>query len=379
MFDTDLRRFRVRAGLTQHELARRCGVSRQAMNGIEGGRYVPATTLALRLARTLHCRVEDLFHLDDEDEVIDEVQIAPVVDVAPPPAPGPAWLGRVDDRWVAHRLGPDAALPGNARIEPIEPSQPAEAGPAARTRVISLVPRELLDHTLLLAGCAPALGVLSQRLAERNPGSFLSWIDATSTRALDLLAAGFVHVAGMHLLDPASGEFNRPIVAIRFPGRRMQCITLARWEQGIVLRPGDRARIRSAQDLLQPGLRLARREPGAGSEKLLARVLAGSGGAPPPPTAPSACGHLDVARRVASGAADAGVAAGVVALAFGLDFVPLAEERFDLVLPAELGDDARMLRLLDLLSGRPFRRELAALGGYDATQTGDAHLIEAAA
>jgi molybdate-binding protein/DNA-binding XRE family transcriptional regulator len=372
MLENDLRVHREKAGLTQHELARRCGVSRQTVNALEAGRFTPATTLALRLARVLRCRVEDLFRLDDEAEPIGDVVLAPGADG--PSAAGPAVLAHVGDRWVAHRLAPDAVLPGNARIE--AGSAPARAH---RATVVPLVPRELLDHTLLVAGCAPALAVLSQRVSERNPGSFVPWIDATSTHALDLLHAGLVHVAGAHLLDEATGEFNRPIIASCFPGRRMDCVTLARWEQGIVLRAADRPRIRAVDDLLQPGLRLARREPGAGAEKLLARLLAQRGCELPPAAAPLACGHLGVARQVASGAADAGVAVRAVALAFGLDFIPLAEERFDLVLPAELADDARVVRLLDLLSGRAFRGELAALGGYDTTQTGDAFVVESAA
>ncbi len=376
MLDIQIRRFRDRAGLTQQELARRCGVSRQTINALEAGRYVPGTMLALQLARALRCRVEELFSLDDADEALEEVSLARTARTESPsiPAAGPAWLARVGDRWIAHRLAPDASHPGNARILPA-----LEAASPDRARVVPLVPRELLAHTLLVAGCAPALGVLSQRVVERSPGSFLPWIEATSTRALELLAAGFVHVAGMHLLDEPTGEFNRPIVARRFPGRRMLCSTLARWEQGIVLRSADRVRLRSVEDLLRPGLRLARREPGAGAEKLLVRLLGRLGGELPPPRTPYASGHLEVARQVANGSADAGIAVRAVALAFGLEFVPLAEERFDLVLHAELAEDSRVQRLLDLLAGSAFRRELAALGGYDAAHTGEVCVVEAAA
>jgi molybdate-binding protein/DNA-binding XRE family transcriptional regulator len=373
VLENELRRFRERSGLTQRELAGRCGVSRQAINALEAGRYVPGTALALQLARVLGCRVEDLFRLDDAEPAIEGAALAPSADpgLARAPAGGPALLARVGDRWVAHRMGPDTAHPGNARIE--------RTRRAGRPRLLPLVPREILDQTLLVAGCAPALAVLSQRVVERHPGSFLHWLDATSTRALDLLHAGLVHLAGMHLLDEDTGEFNRPIVARRFPEQRMACVTLARWQQGIVLRPEHRARLRSVEDLLLPGLRLARREPGAGTEKLLQRLLARQGGALPPAAPPFASGHLAVARAVAEGAADAGIAAEAVALAFGLDFVPLAEERFELVLHAELADDPRGARLLDLLSGRGFRRELAALGGYDPSGTGELFVVGAAA
>lgn len=371
MLENDVRRFRERAGLTQQELAARSGITRQTVNALEAGRYAPSTLVALRIARVLGCRVEDLFHLDDAEAELPDVVIA-----AGPPAaeraavtPEPALLGRVGERWVAHRLAGDAPLPGNALIE---------AEGAGRARIVPLVRPEILAGTLLVAGCAPALAVLSQRVVERLPGRFLHWIDATSTRALDLLDAGHVHVAGTHLLDEASGEFNHPIVATRFGGRRMLCVTFARWEQGIVLRRADRDRIRGVDDLVRPDVRIAAREEGAGAQKLVARLLRRRG-IEPPPGSSFARGHMDVARQVSSGAADAGIAVRAAALAFGLDFLPLADERFDLVLPAERADDRPVADLLDLIAGRAFRRELSALGGYDVTRTGDATLVAGAA
>lgn len=364
---TELRRFRERAGLTQRDLAEQCDVTRQTVNALEAGHYVPSTTLALRLAQALRCRVEDLFQLGLDEATIEGATCATTAS----PVPGPASLARVGERWVVHRLSNDSALPGNARIEAYEPSRGARVSP--------LVGRETLAGTLLVAGCAPALAVLSQRVADRIPGSSLQWIDATSGRALELLRAGLVHVAGAHLLDEASGAFNEPIVASQFPQRRMLCVTLARWEQGIVLRPEDRARIRGVDDLVRPRVRLAAREDGAGAQKLLARLLSQRGIALPPPRAPVARGHIDLARQVAYGAADAGIAVRAAALALGLAFVPLAEERFDLVLAAELAEDPRVARLLDLLGGRALRHELAADGAYDVTEMGRTHIIEGAA
>jgi molybdate-binding protein len=148
-------------------------------------------------------------------------------------------------------------------------------------------------------------------------------------------------------------------------------VTLARWEAGLVVRGGGDA-VRRAADLARPGLRIAGREPGAGARRLLERVVRAEG----LPTAIARRphlelpGHLEVAHAVALGAADAGVATRDVALALGLDFVALAEERFDLAFPRSSLSDPRVQRLLDAIVSGEVRRELAALG-YDVRGTGE--------
>ncbi|HET9751723.1 MAG TPA: substrate-binding domain-containing protein, partial [Myxococcales bacterium] len=115
--------------------------------------------------------------------------------------------------------------------------------------------------------------------------------------------------------------------------------------------------------------------PGAGARRLIDRHLR-------KPRVPASAvkgyerllgGHLQVAQAVAMGAADAGVVARSAAVAHGLQFVPLSEERFDLVFPKEWTADPRAARLVETLEGRPFRRELASLGGYDTRRSG--HLV----
>lgn len=368
----DVRRAREAAGLTQQALADACGVTRQAVNTLEAGRYVPSTMLALRIARTVHRRVDELFWLDEE-EAAEEAWLARPADPsrATPAAPRRVAVARVAGRLVAHLLPAEAHPSGNALLE---------AGPVPHgegvVRVSPLVAPEALAGTLLVAGCAPALAALSDRLPERAPGTFLEWIDATSAHALELLRRDLVHVAGLHLLDETTGDFNVPIVAERFPDRRMLCVTLARWEQGLLVSAGNPLAIHDASDLVRPGIRVALREEGAGAHKLLLRLLRGSGiERPLVGSAALARGHFDVARQIASGMADVGVAIRSAALAFGLDFLPLAEERFDLVVPADLAEDRRVVRLLDVLSGRSFRRELTSVGGYDATETGNTVIV----
>jgi molybdate-binding protein len=180
-------------------------------------------------------------------------------------------------------------------------------------------------------------------------------------------------VAGVHLVDAGGLQANIAAVRARFPHQDMAVVNLTRWRQGLVLAPGNPHGIQAVQDLVQPGLRLARRGEGAGATKLLRAQLPG-----PLPDGPSARGHAEVAQLVRVGAADAGVAIEAVALALGLDFLPLAEERFDLVVPTESLAHPAVARLLDALTGRAFRAEAGRMPGYDLGIIGETTPVAAA-
>lgn len=342
---------RQQRGLRQQALAAAVGVSRQALSAIEAGRASPSTELALRLARALDCRVEDLFELDD-DSVTAEV-------AAGSPVTPRVALASIDGRWVAHPLGLAADAADGL----------VAGGTRARRRVRLLAPVAALRDRLVVAGCAPALGLLAARAAAERGGSRITWLERSSADALALLARGQVHVAGVHLDD---GAGNAAAVGRGVPDRALRLFRLARWSAGLVVAAGNPRRIAGVRDLTCAGVRVARREPGTGAEALLAR-LAGAAGVGPRAIATTtrAGSHLAVAQAVALGAADAGVAIESVARALGLGFVPLADEGFDLVVAADVAADPRVVRLLATLAGRPFRRELESLGGHRATESGD--------
>ena len=151
----------------------------------------------------------------------------------------------------------------------------------------------------------------------------------------------------------------------------LSLITFARWEVGLLTREEDAKRITGVADVVAQGVRLIVRPQGAGAQRLLERRLRAAGvPIEVARTAPLvAAGHLDVARAIAMRVADVGVATRDAALAFGLRFVPLAEERYDLVIPHALMRDPRIERLLDVLVSQASRRELDALG-YDVESTG---------
>jgi putative molybdopterin biosynthesis protein len=375
-FGNCLGRKRGAAGLLQQELAARVGVSRQRLSMLESGRGVPSAALALRLARALGARVEELFWIEDQRVPV----VAEIAGDAAPSRPSRGHkaltgqsrvaLASIDGRWVAHLLASAEAASYSIAADGLLREGTRET---AGTAKVTLLGDEASSRaTLLCAGCAPAFGMLAARSSAGKAGDRVLWLDRSSTVALDLLARGQVHVAGAHLYDETTHEFNVPFVERRLPGRAMLVFNLARWEAGLVVAAGNPRRIRGIRDLARKDVTFARRQEGAAAQELVERLLrreglphalAGRGGL-------VATGHGEVARLVALGVADAGLAIAAVARPLGLDFIPLTEERFDLVLPKDLVGDGRVARLLETLASRVFRREMESLGGHVLRDTG---------
>ncbi|HEY1536485.1 MAG TPA: substrate-binding domain-containing protein [Polyangiaceae bacterium] len=232
-------------------------------------------------------------------------------------------------------------------------------------------PRAKDSAGVVLMGCAPALGLLADRLNARpGPGRFL-WLTRSSSAALESLKRGQTQLAGVHLVDEKTGEANLPDVRRLSSKRALVVITLARWEAGLVIAPGNPKRITKIAQLARKGVRLASREPGSGARRLLDHELrqAGLPATLARDAAVQAAGHDEVARAVALGVADAGIATRDAARKHRLDFVSLAEERYDLVVAQGELTDPRLARLFETMTAAPFRRELSALG-YDVAQCG---------
>lgn len=356
-----VRALREARGLTQLALAEAVGLTRQSLGAIEAGRSSPSVHVALRIAAAVGCRVEDLFG----DEGVERVSAVAADGPAGPS--GRVALAHIRGRWVALPLGGQGLrLAADGFVT---------GGTAARPQVESLRPLAEARDNVVVTGCAPALGLLADRLNARatpsSAGRFL-WLPRSSAAALGALDRGEAHLAGVHLVDPDTGEANTADVRRLRSAEALVLVTLARWEVGLVVRPADAERVRGVADLGRRGLRVVGREEGAGAQRLLEQRLAAAG----LPVALGrdaklrATGHLEVAQAVSMGAGDAGVATRDAALAFGLHFVPLSEERYDLVIPRASLDDPRVERWLDALTSRAVRIELDALG-YDVTHAGD--------
>lgn len=184
------------------------------------------------------------------------------------------------------------------------------------------------------------------------------------------LRQGLCQISGAHLLDK-SGEYNTPFVRHLFPDRPMDMVTLAYRTQGLILAPGNPKGLQGAADLAQSGLRFINRNPGSGTRLWLDAELERLGISPE-----SIDGyetvvntHTECARAIASGQADVALGLQASALQFGLDFTPLFEERYDLVLPREQEDI--LAPLLDYIQTATFRQMISTLTGYTTTHSGE--------
>ncbi len=339
---------------SQAQLAARSALTRQSIGAIEAGRAVPGVDVALRLASALSCSVETLFSSHTATRLSAEADT--------PAHIGRVALARLHGRWVAYPLSTQLHLAADGL---------ATRQRGSRVTVETIRPLEMARETIVLMGCAAGLGLLSDRLnAHGGVGRFL-WFSRSSSDALGALAARRTHIAGVHLVDGASGEANLTDVGRSIRDESVAVITLGSWEAGLVLASDQAGRIRAVADLTRRGLRLALREPGSGARRLLDRELERAGIPLSSLRALNAPleGHLDVARAIALGAADAGIATRDAALSFDLPFVALAEERYDLVIPLQHLEQPSVQRLLDAMTAGPFRRELSALG-YDMQDSG---------
>lgn len=364
--DSALRRARLARGLGQTDLARRAGVSRQALSAIESGAYQPGVGVALALARELGESVEALFGTS-----------------AGPVHLEAAWMG--DERAATPRHPARAALAlarvGGRLVALPQPHPALRLAPAAgvlegahgrRARVAAFRTPAEIDATLLVAGCDPAVTILADWLGRHRPMATLAPLALPSRAALGALLAGGVHAAGVHLGDRAGGEYNLAAVRQALGRRRALMVNFARWELGLGVRRGNPLAIRTIADLSRPGVRLANREPGSGARLVLDQALAELKIAPRAISGYTQefAGHLEVAAAVAAGEADTGLTLRVAAEAWGLDFVAVREERYDLVILERDAESAPVRAMLEALNSAGFASELAALSGYDTAATG---------
>lgn len=368
---------RAAAGLSQAELAERVGVSRQTLSAVEAGRQVPSTTLALQLARALRCTVDELFRLPGGPVL--KAKLVAQAGEKDLEKPGRVALGRVDGRLIAHPLF-EVSRPADGVI--------SEVGDAGEALVELLGDAAEVENTLLIAGCAPLLGLLSERLGRRYRDAQATWIHADSGRALELLKNGLVHIAGVHLASEADPDAHARAARAAFPGQSVTVVNLARWRQGLVLARGNPHGIEAGSDLLRANIRRALRAPGSGAQRVFERISDGVASAPvsasadlaqiePATLDPLASGHAEVARLIRWGIADVGVAIESAALAENLDFIPVSEERFDLIIPDSRLGIPGVARFLDLIDQQVFRNEAGQLPGYDLSIAGHASSVAA--
>jgi putative molybdopterin biosynthesis protein len=363
-------RARIARGLTQVELAARAGISRQALGAIESGVYRPNVAVALVLARELGQTVEHLFgDAGDEDSRLVEAQWieagagerAPRVGAAP----RRVALARVGGKVVAMAqpaahltLGTEAGILRSLKRR--------------RAEVSTLHSSDEIDAALLVAGCDPAIAILADWLARRHSPARAMAIPCSSGKSLRLLVDGCAHAAGVHLRDPRTGEYNLPQAARALKNRPALIVNFGQWELGLATAAGNPLALRGFDDLGRPGLRIVNRESGSGAREALDAAIVEHGLAPDQVAgyAFEVGGHLEVAAAIAAGQADVGVTIRVAADTFGLGFIALREERYDLVVLENEAESPPVKILLDALNSDRFAREVSQLCAYDTARMG---------
>jgi len=372
----NLRLARQARGFSQQQLASMAGVSRQAVSAVESGHSDPSLRVALGLAQALGLSVEELFGPGEPAAPVTAVSVAPLRGRA-----GRVALAPVGDRFVALPLRGDTGaglgfLPAGGLANP--PSLAARATASGTTsgttsgtddaglELIAVRPIGPPRPTLVVAGCDPALPLLATPLALLDPPVAFAWWPCGSAAALRLARQGLVHVAGVHTQGD-SGEAGQPLPD------GADVVGFTAWREGLAVRPDLKSVVTGLDAIARHRLRIVNREPGAEARRLLdaERQRLGLDAGDLPGYGTQAAGHLQVASAVAAGLAEAGVASEPAARAYGLAFIPLAQERFSLVIPGVHAASREVQALLKVLSSPWLLAQLASLPGYDAATCGD--------
>lgn len=285
-------------------------------------------------------------------------------------------VGQVGDRTIATPLSRGAGVisslvraDGIVRIPRF--SEGVEAG--ARVTVhLYRSPREIARTIVAIGSHDMTLDLLAQFLAERAPGMRLSSANVGSLGGLVALKRKEAHLAGSHLLDPETGEYNWRYVDQYLPGQEVVLVTLVRREQGLIVPAGNPQAITTLDDLTREDVTFVNRQRGAGTRLLLDYELGRRGITPQQVRGyeREEYTHLAVAAAVAGGTASCGLGVRAASAALGLDFVPVGWERYDLVIPREHYDSPLLKPLLALLEDESFRAAVSAMAGYDVSEMG---------
>jgi len=262
----------------------------------------------------------------------------------------------------AHRRQTDAAVAWLQSCEALLPTGPRCARATSETAALVAVGSD-----------DPLLETIGRLATVRHPELHFTTDAAGSLGGLVALRERRADLAGIHLLDVDSGEYNVPFVKHVLPEEPIILLHLAQREQGLMVGPGNPKDIRRLRDLLRPGVRMINRQRGAGTRLLLhhrlrqARIdpYAIAGYAVEAPT------HGAVAAAIAAGSADAGPGIRAVAQAWGLGFIPLGYERYDLAIPRAVFESKRLRPLLEVMHQRSVRRTAEAMTGYDVSRMSD--------
>jgi putative molybdopterin biosynthesis protein len=286
-------------------------------------------------------------------------------------------LGRVGDVMTATPAGRGAGAvmslvqaDGVIRV----PANSEGLGAAEKVRVELLRGEHEIENTLVFIGSHDnILDVLANLLHRQRPVCRLSSAHVGSMGGIMAIRRGEAHLAGTHLLDEETGEYNIAFIKKYLSGTPLQLINLTYREQGLLIPKGNPLGIKGFNDLVRKEVRFINRQRGAGTRLLTDMHLNRLSISPDQVNGydREEYTHMNVASAIASNNADTGLAIRAAAVALGLDFIPVAEERYDLILPKIFLQDSKVLALLQVIKeDQEFRRIVEGLGGYNLRDCG---------
>ncbi|MBI4807317.1 MAG: molybdopterin biosynthesis protein [Desulfovibrio sp.] len=285
-------------------------------------------------------------------------------------------VGRVGDGYSALPLSRGAGLITTlTRAQAVAKIPPDKEGLAKGEEVTAelLVSPEELERTLVVVGSHDiTLDLLADELMRLDNPMRLASSHVGSLGGLAALAQGSALIAGTHLLDTDTGDFNFSFLDKHLPGMAVAVINLAIRHQGFIVSPGNPKDIQDVSSLARGDVRFVNRQRGAGTRILLDYHLKIAGIDPTKVTGytQEEMTHMGVAANVQNGGADCGLGVFAAAKALDLDFVPLARERYDLALPLTSLEEPRVQALLHVIQSDSFKAKVEALGGYETVWTG---------
>jgi len=233
---------------------------------------------------------------------------------------------------------------------------------------------EEIENTIVCLGSHDlSLDILNDHLKRMEGGYTLSSAHVGSMGGIMALKRGETHLAGMHLLDPSSGQYNIPYLKRYLPEENIVLVHLAKRELGLMVAKGNPLNITKLEDLLRDDVVFVNRQKGAGTRLYLDFMLKEKGIDPAliKGYEREEYNHLAVAATVAAGGAHAGLGIRAAASAFEIDFIPLAQESYDLAVSGFFFDSPPCRALLEVIGSSSFREAVEKMGGYDLTGSGE--------
>lgn len=247
-------------------------------------------------------------------------------------------------------------------------------GAGEKVKIELLRPSDEVESTIVFIGSHDnILDLLANQLHKQRPIVRISSAHVGSMGGIMAIRRGEAHLAGCHLLDEETGEYNISFIKRFLVDKSLKLINLCYREQGLIVQKGNPASIQSFRDIVEKQLLFINRQGGAGTRLLTDKILKDN------KIETSAINgyeheeytHMSVAAAVASGSVGTGMGIRAAAVALNLDFIPIAEERYDLIIPEEFYGDDKITAMLDLIrKNKQFHDKILALGGYNLRDCG---------